>query len=448
MLAALLTLQAPALVLGAPALQDSGEKVKLVYFNARGGEAVERALIDKYMEANPNIEIEYLSATAIGGPSDTDTIANLIFNIEAGTTIDVAKVEVQRTPLELMASGSNMELGAINPDGVKARSEELLNMNTVQIQNGVWGLPYEYDPFGYIYNADMYREAGLDPDNPPKTWDDLRAANEALLKTFPDSWAICHPLKNLNKIQPLVWSAGGTYWNDTVPPTESTVTDPATVEAYKFFDEWAEKGWLNTEEITTVQSVQHMVSGQCAAVDISASTVLLYKANAPDTDFRVAPYVTKDETFDPVNFAGGSALTIPSTAAHPKEALDFMLWLTSADTMRLKYGMEGDLGVSDQDIFDQDLPTNKTVAAELADDPVWEQATATFDVPTRPAGGLSPVYSRAYEVLASMQEQIALTDVDVEEALQKAQSDIQALIDQNMQDMPELYKAGAATPTG
>jgi ABC-type glycerol-3-phosphate transport system substrate-binding protein len=176
--------------------------------------------------------------------------------------------------------------------------------------------------------------------------------------------------------------------------------------------------------------------------------VLLYKANAPDTDFRVAPYVTKDETFDPVNFAGGSALTIPSTAAHPKEALDFMLWLTSADTMRLKYGMEGDLGVSDQDIFDQDLPTNKTVAAELADDPVWEQATATFDVPTRPAGGLSPVYSRAYEVLASMQEQIALTDVDVEEALQKAQSDIQALIDQNMQDMPELYKAGAATPTG
>jgi multiple sugar transport system substrate-binding protein len=445
MLAAVLMFQAPMMVIGASANQ--GEKIKLVYFNARGGEAVERALIDEYMKQNPNIEIEYLSATAIGGPSDTDTIANLIFNIEAGTTIDVAKVEVQRTPLELMASGSNIELSALNPDGVKARSDELLNMNTVQIQGGVWGLPYEYDPFGYIYNADMYKEAGLDPDNPPKTWDDLRAVNKALKETFPDSWAICHPLKNLNKIQPLVWSAGGTYWNDTVPPTASTVTDPATVEAYKFFDEWATEGWLNTEEITTDQSVQHMVSGQCAAVDISASTVLLYKANAPDTDFRVAPYVTKDASFEPVNFAGGSALTIPSTSAHPKEALDFMLWLTSAETMRLKYGIEGDLGVSDQDIFDQDIPANKEVAAQLQDDPVWEQATATFDVPTRPAGGLSPVYSRAYEVLASMQEQIALTDVDVEQALQQAQSDIQALIDQNMKDMPALYQSGA-TPTG
>ncbi len=47
-----------------------------------------------------------------------------------------------------------------------------------------------------------------------------------------------------------------------------------------------------------------------------------------------------------------------------------------------------------------------------------------------------------------MQEEIALTDVDVEEALQQAQSDIQTLIDENMQEMPELYESGGATPTG
>lgn len=444
-LVAMLGFQGPAMVMSAA--QD-GDPVKLVYFNARGGEAVERALIDLYMQENPNIEIEYLSATAIGGPSDTDTIANLIFNIEAETVIDVAKVEVQRTPLELMATGSNFELTAIDEEAVRARGDELLNMNTTEIQGGIWGLPYEYDPFGYVYNADMYREAGLDPDNPPTTWDELREANAALQETFPGAWAICHPLKNLNKIQPIVWGAGGTYWNDSVPPTESTVTDPATVEAYEFFDEWAEQGWLNTEEISTDQSIQHMVSGQCAAVNISATAVLLYQANAPDTDFRVAAYPTKDDSFEPVNFAGGSALVVPSTSAHPEEALDFILWLTSAETQRIKFGMEGDLGVSDQDIFDQDLPTNSVVATELNEDPAWEQATATFDIPTQPAGGLSPVYSRAYEVLATMQEEIALTDVDVEEALQQAQADIQALIDENMEQMPELYESGGATPTG
>ncbi|HEV2073593.1 MAG TPA: hypothetical protein VGR29_08135, partial [Thermomicrobiales bacterium] len=107
-------------------IQD-GEPITLVYFNARGGEAVERALVERYMEENPNITIEYLSTTAIGGPSDTDTIANLIFNIQADTTVDVAKVEVQRTPLELMATGSALELTEIDAEAVRARSDELLN---------------------------------------------------------------------------------------------------------------------------------------------------------------------------------------------------------------------------------------------------------------------------------------------------------------------------------
>lgn len=429
-------------------VQD-GDPVKLVYFNARGGEAAERALAERYMEENPNVEIEYLSTTAIGGPSDTDTIANLIFNIEADTTIDVAKVEVQRTPLELMATGSALELTAIGADEVQARSDQLLNTNTTSIRGGIWGLPYEYDPFGYIYNADMYREAGLDPDSPPKTWDEFRAVNEALVEQFPGVWAICHPLKNLNKIQPFVWGAGGWYWNDTVPPTEANVTNQGAIDAYMFFQEWSEKGWLNTEEISTDQSVQHMVARQCAAINLSASTVIRYSINAPDTDFRVAAYPTKDESFEPVNFAGGSALVVPSTSAQPEEALKFILWLTSEEAQRLKFGVEGDLGISEQDLFDQDMPTNKAAAEALAEDPAWEQALATFDLPTRPAGGLSPAYSRSYEVYASMQERIALTDVDVQAELEAAQADVQALIDENMLEMPELYEAvEEATPVG
>lgn len=445
-LTALLALQGPALVLGAN--QDSDEPIKLVYFNARGAEAVERALIERYMEDNPNIEIEYLSTTALGGPSDTDSIANLIFNIEAETTIDIAKVEVQRTPLELMASGSNLELTGLNAEAVQARSDELLNTNTTEIKGGIWGLPYEYDPFGYIYNADMYTEAGLDPDNPPKTWDELRAANEALMAQFPNSWAICHPIKNLNKIQPFVWSAGGRYWNDTVPATESDVTNQGAIDGYNFMNEWAENGWLNTEELTGDLPLQFMVSRQCAAINLSTYEVLRYAANDPDADFRVATFPTKDETFEPVNFAGGSALVVPSTSAHPEEALDFILWLTSEETQRMKYGMEGDLEFTEEDLFDQATPANRAVLEALSEDPVWEQALATSDVPTRPAGGLSPTYSQAYEVLASMQERIVLTDADVESELQAAQEEVQALIDQSMAELPDLYEAseGDATP--
>src|SRR5579862_6812071 len=54
-----------------------GQKVHLVYFNARGAEQVERKLIALYVQQHPDIEVEYLSTTSLGGPSDTDAIANL-----------------------------------------------------------------------------------------------------------------------------------------------------------------------------------------------------------------------------------------------------------------------------------------------------------------------------------------------------------------------------------
>src|SRR6266566_5236492 len=61
--------------------QQSAQPVKLVYFNARMAEPVEQALVKKYMALHPNVTIQYLSTTAMSGPSDTDAIANLIFNI-------------------------------------------------------------------------------------------------------------------------------------------------------------------------------------------------------------------------------------------------------------------------------------------------------------------------------------------------------------------------------
>src|SRR3954454_341556 len=233
---------------------------------------------------------------------------------------------------------------------VKTQLATLQNDNLVQIKNGVWALPYEYDPFGYVYNADMFGEAGLDPDRPPQTWDELRADATAIKTKFPDSWPICHPLKNMSKIQPYVWGAGGTYWDRDVLPTKADLLNPGAVAAYSFIQEWAQKGWINTEELTNDNTLQFMISRQCAGIDLSSNLVMTLRLNDPSTDGRAAPTPAMDPSHKPLNFAGGSALVIPSTSRHPQEALDFMLWLTSEGTQRLKYGLDKGLGVSRDDI--------------------------------------------------------------------------------------------------
>src|SRR5437660_1029346 len=414
----------------------SGQKVKLVFFNARAADPVEQALAKEYMRLHPNVTIEYLATTAMPGPSDTDAIANLIFNIQAKTVVDVAKVEISRTPLDLMASKSIQDLAKINGDAVNTQLKSLLNTNYVAFDKGVWALPYEYDPFGYVYNNSMFKEAGV---SPPKTWADMNTVNRTLAQKYPSTWPICHPLNNLSKIQPYVWGAGGTYWDRDVLPTRADFQNPGIVAAYQFAQTWAQNNWMNTSDINTSTSIQWMVSRKCAAMDFSAILAATLKINDPSQDWRVAQFPVKDASAKAANFAGGSALVIPSTSKYPKAALDFILWLTSKEGQDLKYAVNPSLGLAKTDVFNEAVPANKDTNKQLSSNADWKQALATSSVPTR-ASGVSPIYSTAYQQLADMQQRILLKKTNVTQELATTQQSVQALIDQSKQKNPELYQ--------
>jgi len=415
---------------------QSGDKVHLVYFNARGAEAAERALVNRYMHDHPNIDIEYLSTTSLNGPSDTDAIANLIFNIQAKKVIDVAKVEISRTPLDLMDSGSIQELTPLGGDALQTQLKGLLNNTYVDINNGIWAMPYEFDPFGYVYNADVFKDAGLNPDAPPRSWNDLRAANTALKAKNANAWPICMPINNLAKTMPWVWTSGGDYWDRPILPTRADFTNGVVSDVYKFEEEWSQNGWRNTDELNDTTTLQLMISRKCSAVIYSSDLILQLEANDPKTDWRVAPIQSRDGNGTPTTYGGGSALAIPTTAAHPKEALDFIMWLTSDDGQRLKYNATPGLGLADQDLYSQANPDSMAVANQLKDDPKWQQSILT--VPSRPPG-ISPAFSKIYQLLADMQERIVRSNTDVDSELATVQQQSQALLDQAVASFPQLY---------
>jgi multiple sugar transport system substrate-binding protein len=416
----------------------TGAKTHLVYFNARGNEAGERALVDRYVKDHPNIELEYLSTTSLSGPSDTDAIANLIFNIQAKRQIDVAKIEVSRTPLDLMAANADQELTPIGGDALRTRVQSLLNGNYVTFNNGIWAIPYEYDPFGYVYNASMFKDAGLNPDNPPQTWADLRTTNEAIKAKFPNSWPICQPIKNLAKTLPYIWNSGGDLWDRPVLPTKALFTTPVVADVYKFLAEWSQKQWMNTDELTGDNQLQLLISRKCAATNNSTNLTQSLQSNDPKTDWRVAPPPSKEANAQPITYGGGSALAIPTTAAHPKEALDFMMWLTSDEGQGLKYGLTKDLNLAAETDYYAATPVSKTVAENLKNnDPKWKQAVLT--IPSKPAGP-SPAFSKIYDILAAMQERVIRSNANVDEELATAQKQSQDLLDQAITSYPDLYK--------
>lgn len=53
-------------------------------------------------------------------------------------------------------------------------------LSSVTYEGGIYGLPRGANTIALYYNADMFRAAGLDPDTPPKTWEELYEAAKAL----------------------------------------------------------------------------------------------------------------------------------------------------------------------------------------------------------------------------------------------------------------------------
>ncbi len=50
----------------------------------------------------------------------------------------------------------------------------------VTYQGQVWAMPFLEDTFMLLYNKALFRKAGLDPNNPPKTWEEMRADADKL----------------------------------------------------------------------------------------------------------------------------------------------------------------------------------------------------------------------------------------------------------------------------
>ena len=69
----------------------------------------------------------------------------------------------------------------------------------------LYGLPFAGNASGYIYNKALWRRAGVDPENPPRTWSEFTAmldrfkdqGNEPVQATLSDSWTTQAPLASL-----------------------------------------------------------------------------------------------------------------------------------------------------------------------------------------------------------------------------------------------------------
>ncbi|QKW21201.1 extracellular solute-binding protein [Kitasatospora sp. NA04385] len=77
-----------------------------------------------------------------------------------------------------LASGDAQDLTAyVNDETLPGFSAMLPSVkDNMTVDGKVYALPINYYTTGLVYNRDLFKQAGLDPDKPPTTWDEVQAA--------------------------------------------------------------------------------------------------------------------------------------------------------------------------------------------------------------------------------------------------------------------------------
>lgn len=189
-----------------------------------------KSLIKKFEEKNKNIRVLYDDA-AIGEPMETKL--NALFAADSGPDIIghgiisvASRVEAEHYQ-PITRYFSNWE----GKDDIMA---SVIANGTYKDE--IYGLAYSTTPFVFTYRKDMFEEVGLDPEKPPKTWEELKEYAEKLTVKDGDrvtraGFAFPMAAGNFVEFDVFVFGNGGRFYNDDGLPTINT---PEKGEVFEF----------------------------------------------------------------------------------------------------------------------------------------------------------------------------------------------------------------------
>jgi multiple sugar transport system substrate-binding protein len=341
--------------------KDSGATLSL--WVRAGNEAVTDAVVEAYNSTHENqVKITHV-------PAD-QYVSKFAAAAQSGALPDILAADVVFMP-QIIEAGAAMDLtglleqsgaaGSLNPGHVAASSAD----------GKVYGVPYVSDSSLYLYNKDLFREAGLDPEDPPSTWDEIEKAADAIT-ALGDGVHGFYISGNASgslayDFTPLIWAQG----QDVVTEDGSFDWDnEATQGALAFLQRMYENGDIpETSKTDTGDGFFSVFATGAVGIDFAGgngvNTATL--GTDPEFEFGLAP-IPGPQDGQHGSFSGGDAAAISSSTKHPDESWDFVQWLTSKETSENVYLGLPALPPRTDVTLPESLGEQFTVPAELLQD--------------------------------------------------------------------------------
>jgi len=313
------------------AVAGRGQGERITFWSRDDGQVVTEPVLAAWNESHPNqIEPTFIPseqfvqkfAAAVAGGEPPDLVAvDLIYMpafSAAGQMTDLTDL-ARGLPFFEQLSPPHMRLGTY--------------------EDRIYALPYNADGSFLLYNKNLFRDAGLDPEAPPTTWAAISEAAQAITEAgggnahgFYFSGAC--PGCNAFALLPYVWASGGDVLSED--GSQATITDPNVRAMLEFIGGlWSGGQVPEGAQVDTGEDFFNaFTAGTIGMVGTGAFSIAELKRDFPDLDFGVTPLPGREGGQS--SFAGGDTIAIPTGSQRVEAAFEFLNWYLS-DEVQLEY---------------------------------------------------------------------------------------------------------------
>ena len=218
-----------------------------------------------------------------------------------------------------------------------------------------YALPFCPDVSVLLWNKEIFKEAGLDPDTPPTTWEELIADAQAC--TNDDHWGYVYGAGDGGTMMftfcPYIWSNGGDF--TTEDGSASALDSPEAIAALQLIHDMIYEYHVTPETITSygwTEAEDAFKSQKAAMISLGHTAATAIFKGEYDFDAGVALIPAADgKTFS--SFSGGDSIAIISSTTMPDEAWQFLEYCMSEDVQVEQLAANGDLPAR-SDFFDNE----------------------------------------------------------------------------------------------
>ena len=208
--------------------------------------------------------------------------------------------------------------------------------NEFGVEPGTYGVPIDVMNIQMIYNKKLFRKVGLDPDRPPRTWEEFIQAgkklNEAGIQGLASGWG---------EIWMIYCFATNYAFNimgeEKVMATfrgDVRYTDPDWTQVFSLFKQLADEEILATGIVTMVNKrAEQAFANELAAFAFNGSWCInVYGGMNPDLEYgaMLPPSFSKKYPLK-IWGAAGSSFMVNERSPYKEEAIKFLKWLTEEE---------------------------------------------------------------------------------------------------------------------